>query len=281
MQRATARFRAADARRMAPRNRSLRSSDARRRCPSGAVRDGETEILRPARIHQVVIMEMDRAILIRRINPARLAAVPVPSRHRPGRLVDDHPIQPVRSEIVDRIRRESPCRNPTPRSAQAQPGESPAASPIPASSSAPADSRGESMRPLKWQRKSRPPQHEGPSASPARHAANVSGASARPAGAADPLTVTARSGSNPFATTGAWCKVTTPRRASTLAAIRYHVRAVRHGAAGNHGPRRSETPACRPRRLPAPSPSASPRTTSPGSPVGPSPAVSASHTPRR
>ena len=76
-----------------------------RRIDAGAqvVGDGEGEVGFPAGVEQIVIVEVDCAVLLGCLGPACVAAVPVPARDGAGRLVDDDTVEADRADIVDGI----------------------------------------------------------------------------------------------------------------------------------------------------------------------------------
>ena len=63
------------------------------------LRAGEGEIDLPARVVDVVLVEVDRAVLLRRVLPVHLAAVPAPAGDGAGRQVDQAAVQSVGGEI--------------------------------------------------------------------------------------------------------------------------------------------------------------------------------------
>ena len=52
------------------------------------VRQRDREIIRPAKIMDIVIMKMDRSIHFRRMSPIMFGAVPVEASHRSGRKIE-------------------------------------------------------------------------------------------------------------------------------------------------------------------------------------------------
>ncbi len=79
-----------------------------------ALGHAEREVGQPAAVVDVVVVEMDGAILLRRQSPVHLCAVPVPALHGAGRQVDDLAVVPAGREIADargrRVLREVPDR---------------------------------------------------------------------------------------------------------------------------------------------------------------------------
>ena len=80
-----------------------------------AVGNGEREVDVPAGIVEVVVMEMDRAVLLGRVPPAHFLAGPVVARHRARRQIDDDAIETIAGHVrnSDRgdVAREVPCRD--------------------------------------------------------------------------------------------------------------------------------------------------------------------------
>ena len=68
------------------------------------VRHGPREIRLPVAIAQVVGMEMDRAVVARRMTPALLAPAPARSDHRARRHVHQPAVARMRTDVVDRLR---------------------------------------------------------------------------------------------------------------------------------------------------------------------------------
>lgn len=65
------------------------------------VRQRDREIIRPAKIMDIVIMKMDRSIHFRRMSPIMFGAVPVEASHRSGRKIERAAVQAVGAKILD------------------------------------------------------------------------------------------------------------------------------------------------------------------------------------
>ena len=67
------------------------------------VRHGPGEIRLPVAIAQIVGVEMDRAVVVRRMTPALLAPAPARADHRARRHVHQPAVARVRTDVVDRL----------------------------------------------------------------------------------------------------------------------------------------------------------------------------------
>jgi hypothetical protein len=63
----------------------------------------EREVVRPAGVVQIVLVEVDRAVLLRGPRPVHLGAGPVEARHRPRRAVHGLAVEPVGGAVGDAL----------------------------------------------------------------------------------------------------------------------------------------------------------------------------------
>ena len=68
------------------------------------LRDGEVEIVGPAAVVQIVVVEMNRGVVMRRPGPVALRAGPGRALHGPRRQVDQPAVQPIGRDIEDLLR---------------------------------------------------------------------------------------------------------------------------------------------------------------------------------
>src|ERR1700758_1551567 len=67
------------------------------------VRHGPGELDLPAAIAQIVVMEMDRAVVMRCMTPALLVSAPSGANHGAHRCVDQRAMASMRTDVVDRV----------------------------------------------------------------------------------------------------------------------------------------------------------------------------------